>query len=236
LLDQLHNVGAKVNHLYGLTETYGPHTMCVPQEHWKDLPPAERAQKFARQGIAYINAEAVRVVDDDMNDVPADGATMGEVVMRGNNVMKGYYNDPEATEHAFRGGWFHSGDVGVMHADGYIELRDRSKDIIISGAENISSIEVEQCIYRHDAVLEVAVIGVPHDKWGESPRAYVTLKGGVDASEQDIINFCREHIAHYKCPTSVVFCELPKTSTGKVQKYALRDEAWAGKDKKIQGA
>jgi fatty-acyl-CoA synthase len=150
--------------------------------------------------------------------------------------MKGYYNEPEATEHAFRGGWFHSGDVGVMHPDGYIELRDRSKDIIISGAENISSIEVEQCIYRHDAVLEVAVIGVPHDKWGESPRAYVTLKDGVSATEDDIINFCRDHIAHYKCPTSVVFCELPKTSTGKVQKYALRAEAWEGRDKKIQGA
>jgi len=236
LLDQLHAIGARVNHLYGLTETYGPHTMCVPQDHWSDLSNADLAVKNARQGISYINADPVRVVDEEMNDVPADGDTMGEVVMRGNNVMKGYYNEPEATAEAFRGGWFHSGDVGVMHPDGYIELRDRSKDIIISGAENISSIEVEQCIYRHDAVLEVAIIGVPHERWGETPRAYVTLKEGATATEEEIIAFCRKHIAHYKCPTSVTFCELPKTSTGKIQKYALRAEAWEGKEKNIQGA
>ena len=190
---------------------------------------------MARQGVCFIATEPVRVVDEQMQDVPADGETMGEVVMQGNNVMKGYYNEPEATAEAFRGGWFHSGDLAVMHPDGYIELRDRGKDIIISGGENISSIEVEQVIYRHPAVREVAVIGIPHEKWGESPKAFVTLKQGEELSGEDLIHFCRDNLSHFKCPTSVEFIELPKTSTGKVQKYALRDKEWKGHEQRIQG-
>ena len=155
--------------------------------------------------------------------------------MQGNNVMKGYYNEPEATAEAFRGGWFHSGDLAVMHPDGYIELRDRGKDIIISGGENISSIEVEQVIYRHPAVQEVAVIGVPHEKWGESPKAFVTLKQDQELTGEELIEFCRDNLSHFKCPTSVEFIELPKTSTGKVQKYALRDKEWEGHQQRIQG-
>jgi fatty-acyl-CoA synthase len=164
----------------------------------------------------------VRVIDNDMNDVLRDGQTMGEVVMRGNIVMKGYYNDPEATAKAFHGGWFHSGDLGVWHPDGYIELRDRKKDIIISGGENISTIEVEQTVAKHPAVLECAVIAIPDQMWGERPKAFVTLKPGQLATEQEIITFCREHMAHYKCPAALEFGELPKTSTGKVQKFVLR--------------
>ena len=174
-------------------------------------------------------------IRDRMQDVPADGETMGEVVMQGNNVMKGYYNEPEATAEAFRGGWFHSGDLAVMHPDGYIELRDRGKDIIISGGENISSIEVEQVIYRHPAVQEVAVIGIPHEKWGESPKAFVTLKQDQELTGEELIKFCRDNLSHFKCPTSVEFTELPKTSTGKVQKYALRDKEWEGYEQRIKG-
>jgi len=168
-----------------------------------------------------------------MNDVPADGETLGEVVMRGNNTMKGYYRQPEATAEAFRGGWFHSGDVGVMHPDGYIELRDRKKDIIISGGENISTIEVEQTIYRHPAVLEVAVVSRPDQLWGEVPVAFVTLKQGEELSEAALIAFCREHLAAYKAPKAVFFGDLPKTSTGKVQKFKLREQFWEGKDRGI---
>jgi fatty-acyl-CoA synthase len=174
-------------------------------------------------------------VDEEMNDVPSDGETMGEVVMRGNNVMKGYYKEPEATAHAFRGGWFHSGDVGVLHPDGYIELRDRSKDIIISGGENISTIEVENTIYHHPKVQEVAVVSMPHEKWGEVPKAFVTPKPGVEVTEQEIVDFCRATLAHFKCPKAVEFCELPKTSTGKIQKFKLREKEWAGRDRRIQG-
>jgi fatty-acyl-CoA synthase len=164
----------------------------------------------------------MRVVDADLNDVPADGRTMGEVVMRGNNVMLGYYRDPRATEEAFRGGWFHSGDLAVMHSDGYIELRDRSKDIIISGGENISSMEVEKMLCEHPAVLEAAVIGVPDQKWGEIPQAYITVRDGMALEEQEVIEFCRSRLAHFKCPKSVEFGPLPKTSTGKVRKGVLR--------------
>ena len=174
---------------------------------------------LARQGVPYLGVEPVRVVDEAMNDVPRDGQTMGEVVMRGNTVMKGYYRDPEATARGFAGGWFHSGDLAVMHPDGYIELRDRKKDIIISGGENISTIEVEQAIVRHPAVLECAVIAVPDEKWGERPKAFVTLKPGMEVTAAEIIAFCRDHIAHFKCPAAVEFGELPKTSTGKVQKF-----------------
>jgi fatty-acyl-CoA synthase len=236
LIANMEALGARLIHIYGLTETYGPYTVCAAQPTWKSLPLEEKARLMARQGVRFVMADGLRVVDEQMNDVPADGQTMGEVAMRGNLVMKGYYNEPEATAKAFHGGWFHSGDVAVMHPDGYIELRDRSKDIIISGGENISSIEVEQALYRHEAVLEVAVVGAPHDKWGETPKAFVTLKPGKQASAKELIDFCRSEIAHYKCPTAIEFMDLPKTSTGKIQKYVLREKEWAGFDKRIKGA
>lgn len=235
LLAHMQELGARCIHIYGLTETYGPYTICAEQPHWAELWTDDQAKLHARQGVPFVMADGLRVVDENMNDVPADGETMGEVVMQGNLVMKGYYNEPEATAKAFRGDWFHSGDIAVMHPDGYIELRDRSKDIIISGGENISSIEVEQTIYRHPSVLECAVIGVPDEKWGESPKAFVTLKDGQTVTEHDLIAFCREQIAHFKCPSRIEFCVLPKTSTGKIQKYVLREKEWAGHEKRIQG-
>jgi fatty-acyl-CoA synthase len=231
----MEKLGALVTHLYGLTETYGPHVLCEMQTDWEALDAAGRAKVMARQGVPFAHAVYLRVVDEEMRDVPADADTMGEVVMRGNNVMSGYYDDPAATEKAFSGGWFHSGDVGVLHPDGYIELRDRSKDIIISGGENISTIEVENAIYRHPKVQEVAVVAMPHEKWGEVPKAFVTLKPGVTLSEDELIAFTREHLAHFKCPKAVEFCELPKTSTGKIQKFKLREKEWQGKEKRIQG-
>jgi fatty-acyl-CoA synthase len=216
-------MGAEVVHVYGLTETYGPHSICAWRREWDALPIAERAILKSRQGVPYLVAgTGLRVVDADMVDVSADGKTMGEVVMRGNNVMLGYFRDPLATDYAFRGGWFHSGDLAVMHSDGYIELRDRSKDIIISGGENISSVEVEKVLCEHPAVLEAAVIGVPDQKWGEVPRAHVTARDGMAVREQEIIEFCRSRLAHFKCPKSVQFGPLPKSSTGKVQKDVLR--------------
>jgi fatty-acyl-CoA synthase len=235
LLERMEKLGIRITHLYGLTETYGPHVLCEMQSEWESLDTAGRARVMARQGVPYVFAVYLRVVDEEMNDVPADGETMGEVVMRGNNVMTGYYNEPEATAHAFRGGWFHSGDVGVVHPDGYIELRDRSKDIIISGGENISTIEVEHTIYRHPKVQEVAVVSMPHEKWGEVPKAFVTPKPGVHVTEGEIVEFCRANLAHFKCPNAVEFGELPKTSTGKIQKFKLREKEWAGKDRRIQG-
>ena len=235
LLQQMEELNARVVHMYGLTETYGPHTVCPIQCEWDDLSPDDRARRQARQGVGFVLTDPVRVVDENMQDVPSDGATMGEVIMQGNNVMKGYYKDPNATAKAFRGGWFHSGDLAVMHPDGYIELRDRSKDIIITGGENVSSIEVEQALYRHPFVLEVAVIGVPHEKWGESPKAFVTLKEGRSLTEADLIEFCRSELAHFKCPSTIEFMALPKTSTGKIQKYVLREKEWQGQEKRIQG-
>jgi fatty-acyl-CoA synthase len=222
LLARMQELGVDVTHLYGLTETYGPHVYCEMQPGWERLDVNGLARKLARQGVPYPIGAHLRVVDEGMDDVPADGETMGEVVMRGNNVMQGYYDDPEATEAAFAGGWFHSGDIGVVHPDGYIELRDRKKDIIISGGENISTIEVEHTIVQHAAVLECAVVAFPHEKWGEVPKAFVALKPGASASEAEIIDFCRERMAHFKCPKHVAFGELPKTSTGKVQKFVLR--------------
>jgi fatty-acyl-CoA synthase len=184
--------------------------------------------------VGYIHAPELRVVDEAMRDVPADGETLGEVVMRDNNVMKGYYRDEEATARAFAGGWFHSGDLAVVHPDGYIELRDRKKDIIISGGENISTIEVERALYQHPAVLECAVIGIPDEKWGEVPKAFVVLKPGMHATPEELIAFCRDRLAHYKCPKQVELVEsLPKTSTGKIQKFVLREREWAGYDKRI---
>ncbi|MFN8475610.1 MAG: acyl--CoA ligase family protein [Anaerolineae bacterium] len=233
IIQAVEDLGAHITHVYGLTETYGPHTICEWQSQWDEFLPAERARLKARQGVAYIHAVDLRIVDDDMRDVPADGATMGEVIMRGNNVMKGYYDDPQATARAFAGGWFHSGDLAVMHEDGYIELRDRKKDIIISGGENISTIEVEQVIAQHPAVMEVAVIAVPHPVWGEVPKAFVTLKPDHELTEQELIAFCRERLAGFKTPKAITFGDLPKTSTGKIQKYRLREQEWSGQEKRI---
>ena len=235
LLARMEEMGVRVCHLYGLTETYGPHVYCQLQPEWEDLDVETKAGFLARQGVPYHHATHLRVVDAGMDDVPADGQTMGEVVMRGNNVMKGYFEDPEATVEAFRGGWFHSGDLGVMHPDGYIELRDRKKDIIISGGENISTIEVEHTLVSHPDVLECAVVAVPHEKWGEVPKAFVTLREGARLTEQALIEFARERLAHFKCPKAVEFGELPKTSTGKIQKFRLREKEWAGREKRIQG-
>jgi fatty-acyl-CoA synthase len=220
-------------HVYGMTETYAPYTVCEPQEAWADLDEDARAIRLGRQGVHNIVSDPIRVVDAEMNDVPRDGETMGEVVMRGNNVMKGYFDAPEATELAFAGGWFHSGDIGVMHPDGYIEIRDRQKDIIISGGENISTIEVENAICRHPAVLECAVVAFPHEKWGERPKAFVTLRANENVTERELIDFCRDRLAHFKAPDAVEFGPLPKTSTGKVQKYVLREREWRGREKRV---
>jgi acyl-CoA synthetase (AMP-forming)/AMP-acid ligase II len=233
LLARMEDLNIRVVHVYGLTETYGPHTVRMVQDGWRALPIEQRAQLLSRQGHGYTTADAVRVVDQEMRDVPRDGATMGEVLMRGNNVMAGYFANAEATAAAFGGGWFHSGDLAVWHPDGAIELRDRGKDVIISGGENISSIEVEQTICAHPAVLECAVVAVPHELWGERPKAFVTLRPAATASEAEIKAFCRERLAHFKCPDAVEFRALPKTSTGKVQKSALREPEWAGYERRI---
>jgi fatty-acyl-CoA synthase len=218
--------GFNVTHLYGLTETYGPATVNEWQMGWDALPAAEQAAKKARQGVRYVPLEALDVRHPDtMAPVPRDGESMGEVMFRGNVVMKGYLKNKAATEKAFAGGWFHSGDLGVIHPDGYIQLKDRSKDIIISGGENISSIEVEDALYKHPAVHAAAVVAKPDDKWGETPCAFVELKPGESASKDDLIAWCRKNLASYKCPRYVVFAELPKTSTGKVQKFKLREMA-----------
>jgi len=234
LLARMEELGIRVTHLYGLTETYGPHVYCQLQPGWERLEVVQRAAVMARQGVPYHVATHVRVVDAEMRDVPADAQTMGEVVMRGNNVMKGYFEDPEATARAFAGGWFHSGDLGVVHPDGYIELRDRKKDIIISGGENISTIEVEHTIVKHPDVLECAVVAMPDAKWGEVPKAFVSLRPGAVLAEQELVDFCRERLAHFKCPKAVQFGDLPKTSTGKIQKYRLREKEWSGRDRRIQ--
>ncbi|GAC1346661.1 MAG: acyl-CoA synthetase [Ktedonobacteraceae bacterium] len=233
LLGQLKVLNIHPLHVYGLTETYGPYTVCEWQTEWDSLPETEQARLQARQGQGNVIAEQVRVVDEQMNDVPQDAQTMGEAVMRGNNVAKGYYNNSEATAKAFAGGWFHSGDIGVWHPDNYLELRDRAKDVIVSGGENISTIEVEQTVAQHPAVMECAVVAIPDEQWGERPKAFVTLKPGQQATEKEIISFCRERLAHFKCPTAVEFGDLPKTSTGKIQKYVLRNKEWSGREKRI---
>jgi fatty-acyl-CoA synthase len=226
VLQAMAGLNIKVTHAYGLTEVYGPATVCAWQEAWDRLPEPEQARLQARQGVRYPVLEGLEVMDpESMRPVERDGRTIGEVMMRGHDVMKGYLKNARATEAAFRGGWFHTGDLGVMHQDGYIEIKDRSKDIIISGGENISSIEIESALYRHPAVLEAAVVARPDNKWGETPCAFVTLKTGVQASEQELIEHCRSVLAHFKCPKTVIFSELPKTSTGKVQKNLLRDQA-----------
>ena len=220
--------GFNVTHLYGLTETYGPAVVNDWKSEWDELESGARAAKKARQGVRYHALEDLTVMDPEtMERVPADGETMGEVMFRGNVVMKGYLKNPKASAEAFKGGWFHSGDLGVLHADGYIQLKDRSKDIIISGGENISSIEVEDALYKHPAVQAAGVVAKPDAKWGETPCAFVELKSGKTATAEEIIQWCRGHLAHYKVPHYVVFTEIPKTSTGKIQKFKLRELARA---------
>jgi fatty-acyl-CoA synthase len=226
MIEGLEHMGFDITHVYGLTEVYGPATVCAKHEAWTGVGIAERTRLNGRQGVRYLMEEGLSVMDPEtMRPVPADGETMGEIMFRGNITMKGYLKNPSATQKAFAGGWFHSGDLAVMHPDGYIKIKDRSKDIIISGGENISSIEVEDVLYRHPAVLAAAVVAKPDPKWGETPCAFVELKPGAKVSETEIIGFCREHLARFKAPRAVVFGELPKTSTGKIQKFVLREKA-----------
>ena len=228
VIEGMERLGFNVTHVYGLTESYGPVSVCEWDAAWNALPPGEQAALKARQGVAYTVQEALIVADPvTLAPLPQDGESMGELLMRGNIIMKGYLKNEAATAEAFAGGWFHTGDLGVWHPGGYVEIKDRSKDIIISGGENISTIEVESVLYRHPAVLEAAVVARPDPKWGETPCAFVTLKPGAAATEAEIIAFCRDHMAHYKAPRTVVFAILPKTSTGKMQKFRLREEARA---------
>ncbi|AOX09650.1 acyl-CoA synthetase [Pseudomonas putida JB] len=229
VIGAVEQMGIKVTHTYGLTEVYGPVTVCAWHDEWDALSLEARARIKSRQGVRYPTLDGLMVADPQtLQPVPRDGDTLGEIFMRGNTVMKGYLKNPEATAEAFRGGWFHTGDLAVWHADGYIEIKDRLKDIIISGGENISTIEVEDALYKHPAVLEAAVVARPDEKWGETPCAFVALKPGrEDTREADITSWCREHLAGFKVPKTVVFGELPKTSTGKIQKYVLRDRAKA---------
>jgi fatty-acyl-CoA synthase len=226
MIEGMESMGFSITHVYGLTETYGPAAVCAKQSEWEQLSLPERAQRNGRQGVRYLLEDGMTVMDPaTMRPVPEDGETMGEIMFRGNITMKGYLKNPKASEEAFRGGWFHSGDLAVMQPDGYVKIKDRSKDIIISGGENISSLEVEDVLYRHPAVLAAAVVARPDSKWGETPCAFVELKPGARASEQELVEFCRERLAKFKAPRAVVFGELPKTSTGKIQKFVLREKA-----------
>ena len=229
LLEKGARLNLHITHLYGLTEVYGPLGVCAWNPEWDDLPDDEQARLRARQGVGTVVSERMRVVDEDMQDVAADGETLGEVVMRGDNVMMGYLDDEASTREAFKGGWFHSGDLGVMHPNGYVELRDRLKDVIISGGENIATIEVEQAISAHEAVSEAAVVAAPHERWGEIPVAFVTTAGGREVEAEELQEFARERLAGFKVPKRIVFLdELPKTGTGKIQKYVLRERAAKG--------
>ena len=227
VISAMEAMGFRVTHLYGLTESYGPATLCAWQADWDGLPVAERARLMARQGVAYPTLDGLMVADpSSLAPVPRDGQTLGEVMLRGNTLMKGYLKNPGATAEAFRGDWFHTGDLAVWHPDGYMEIKDRSKDVIISGGENISSLEVEEVLYRHPAVMEAAVVARPDATWGETPCAFVTPKPGAErVTAEEILGWCRENLAHFKVPRHVVFGPLPKTSTGKIQKYALREQA-----------
>ncbi len=227
VIEGMERMGVDLTHVYGLTEVYGPASVCAKHPEWDELPPDQRAELNGRQGVRYVLQEAMDVLDPKtLQPVPRDGRTMGEIFFRGNITMKGYLKNPKATEEAFEGGWFHTGDLAVMYPDGYARIKDRSKDIIISGGENISTIEVEDVLYRHPHVLEAAVVARPDEKWGETPCAFVTLKSRAPViTEQDIIDFCRERLAGFKCPRKVVFGPLPKTSTGKIQKNVLREQA-----------
>jgi fatty-acyl-CoA synthase len=225
IIEGCERIGIDITHVYGLTEVYGPAAVCAKQGDWAGLPIGERATLNARQGVAYPMQEAIAVLDPDtLAPVPADGQTMGEIFFRGNLVMKGYLKNPQATADAFAGGWFHTGDLAVRHPDGYIKIRDRSKDVIISGGENISSIEVEDVLYRHPAVLVAAVVAKPDAKWGEVPCAFVEVRDKASVTEADILTHCRAHLARFKVPKQVVFGPLPKTSTGKIQKFLLREQ------------
>ena len=223
----MEKMGFNVTHLYGLTESFGPSTYCAAKEAWADMDPQDKAREMARQGVRYPTLFEQRVLDPEtMAPVPADGETIGELMLRGNTVMKGYLKNEDTTAEAFAGGWFHTGDLGVVHPDGYVEIKDRSKDIILSGGENISSLEVEETLYRHSQVMEAAVVAKPDDKWGETPCAFVTLTPDAEnVSADDIIQWCRDNLAHFKAPKEVVFGPLPKTSTGKIQKFVLRRQA-----------
>ncbi|WP_034475053.1 acyl-CoA synthetase [Aestuariibacter salexigens] len=226
VISQIEQMGIEITHVYGLTEVYGPSIVCAWHPEWDELPDNERAHRKARQGVPYELQEDLMVADPDtMQPVPKDGKTIGEIMIRGNAVMKGYLHNPKTTAESFAGGWFHSGDLAVMHPDGYAEIKDRSKDIIISGGENISSIEVEDVLYSHECVQAAAVVAKPDEKWGETPCAFIELKPGSQTSEQALIDFCKDNLAKFKCPRHVVFTELPKTSTGKIQKYVLREQA-----------
>ena len=226
VIEAMENNGFRVLHLYGLTESYGPATLCAWQEDWNGLDLQGRASMMARQGVNLVTLEDIMVADaDSLEECPWDGETLGELMLRGNTVMKGYLKNAAATESAFSGGWFHSGDLAVRHPDGYIEVKDRAKDVIISGGENISSLEIEDTLYRHPKILEAAVVARSDEKWGETPCAFVTLKAGESATAEEIIAYCRDNMAGFKVPKTVVFGDLPKTSTGKIQKYLLRDRA-----------
>ena len=225
IIEGCERIGIDITHVYGLTEVYGPAAVCVKQEGWEKLSIGERAELNARQGVAYPMQDAIAVLDPEtLEPVPADGQTMGEIFFRGNLVMKGYLKNPEATAEAFRGGWFHTGDLAVMHPDGYVKIKDRSKDIIISGGENISSVEVEEVLYRHPAVMVAAIVAAPDPKWGEVPCAFIELREGAEATEEEIVEYCRLHMARYKVPKRVIFGAVPKTSTGKIQKFMLRQQ------------
>ncbi|OEO23249.1 acyl-CoA synthetase [Pseudomonas sp. J237] len=228
VIEAMESQGFQVTHVYGLTETYGPSVVCEWQDEWDSEAPEQRARYKSRQGVRAPLLDELMVADPQtLQPVPRDGETIGEIFMRGNVVMKGYLKNPTATAEAFAGGWFHSGDLAVWHADGYVEIKDRSKDIIISGGENISSIEIEDVLYRHPYILEAAVVAMHSERWGETPCAFVTLKPGTESTEESVIKFCQHHMARFKVPGKVVFCELPKTSTGKVQKFVLREQAKA---------
>lgn len=223
IIEGMEKLGFDLTHVYGLTEVYGPAAVCVKQDEWNDLDISERARLNARQGVRYHLQQAIEVLDPKtLMPVPADGETMGEIMFKGNIAMKGYLKNEKATQEAFEGGWFHSGDLAVMNPDGYIKMKDRSKDIIISGGENISSVEVEDVLYRHPAVMAAAVVAKPDLKWGETPCAFLEIKPGIEVTPADIITHCKQHLAGFKVPRAIVFCELPKTSTGKIQKYELR--------------
>ena len=226
MIEGMEKMGFDLTHVYGLTEVYGPAAVCVKHDEWDGIDIGERARLNARQGVRYHLQEAVTVMNPEtMEPVPADGETMGEIMFRGNITMKGYLKNPKATEEAFAGGWFHSGDLAVMYPDGYVKIKDRSKDIIISGGENISSIEVEDVLYRHPAVLAAAVVAKPDPKWGETPCAFLEIRPDAKVTAEDIVNHCKQHLAGFKIPRAVVFGELPKTSTGKIQKFELRKKA-----------
>ena len=228
MIEGMEQMGFDLTHVYGLTEVYGPATVCAKHDNWNALDIGERARLNARQGVRYHLQRDVRVLDPEtMKPVPLDGETMGEIMFKGNIAMKGYLKNPKATQEAFAGGWFHSGDLAVQYPDGYFKIKDRSKDIIISGGENISSIEVEDVLYKHPEVMEAAVVARPHERWGETPCAFVRLRPGAQVSEAEIIAFCRQNMAHFKAPKTVIFTDLPKTSTGKIQKFLLRDQARA---------